>query len=258
MAASDPTEPQDERTAAGERHALIYGDVKLVYDVVRMERPAGKISINVEPDGTVQVQVGFQASTAAIQKAVQSRARWIADRVSEAEERLRNVLEREYVSGEEVFYVGRRYQLKLIDAPRSQRRTRLYRGRLEMFTETRDPLVIRARLRAWHKVRAQQILSQGIRTISAKLPWIDTTPRFELVEMQKRWGSCSTDGTVRLHPFLVRAPRDCIEHVILHELCHLKEHNHSAQFYQLLNRAMPDWEKVKANLDGMSELYLNT
>ncbi|WP_347330451.1 M48 metallopeptidase family protein [Marinimicrobium locisalis] len=43
----------------------------------------------------------------------------------------------------------------------------------------------------------------------------------------------------------------------MHELCHLAEHNHSPKFYQLLSRAMPDWQAVKARLDGMSELYLN-
>lgn len=48
-----------------------------------------------------------------------------------------------------------------------------------------------------------------------------------------------------------------IDYVILHELCHLQEHNHSNEFYRLLKRNMPDWEDVKMRLDGMSELYLN-
>jgi hypothetical protein len=59
-----------------------------------------------------------------------------------------------------------------------------------------------------------------------------------------------------LNPLLVKAPRECIDYVILHELCHLKEHNHSKNFYLLLSRTMPDWESVKARLDGMSELLL--
>ena len=60
-----------------------------------------------------------------------------------------------------------------------------------------------------------------------------------------------------LNPHLVKAPRNCIDYVIVHELCHLKEHNHSPQFYQSLSRLMPDWKAVKARLDGMAELLLN-
>ena len=61
-----------------------------------------------------------------------------------------------------------------------------------------------------------------------------------------------------LNPHLVKAPRDCIDYVIIHEMCHLKEHNHSPQFYQSLSQLMPDWKAVKSRLDGMAELLLNT
>jgi predicted metal-dependent hydrolase len=75
--------------------------------------------------------------------------------------------------------------------------------------------------------------------------------------MKKQWGSCSPRGNILLNPHLVKAPRECIDYVILHELCHLKEHNHSPEFYRLLNQLMPDWKQIKAKLDGMAELLLN-
>jgi predicted metal-dependent hydrolase len=55
----------------------------------------------------------------------------------------------------------------------------------------------------------------------------------------------------------VKAPRECVDYVIAHELCHLKEHNHSPRYYRLLREVMPGWEPVKARLDGMAELLLN-
>ncbi|MFK8078328.1 MAG: M48 family metallopeptidase, partial [Granulosicoccus sp.] len=58
-------------------------------------------------------------------------------------------------------------------------------------------------------------------------------------------------------PHLVKAPRDCIDYVILHELCHIKEHNHGERFYRLLTQQMPDWKKTKQQLDDMAELLLN-
>ena len=60
-----------------------------------------------------------------------------------------------------------------------------------------------------------------------------------------------------LNPHLVKAPKECIDYVILHELCHISEHNHSDKFWRLLTQVMPNWKEVKAKLDDMAELYLN-
>jgi len=75
--------------------------------------------------------------------------------------------------------------------------------------------------------------------------------------MRTQWGSCSPGGVILLNPHLVKAPRQCIDYVISHELCHLQEHNHSRRYYRLLGKIMPSWEGVKARLDGMAELLLN-
>ena len=75
--------------------------------------------------------------------------------------------------------------------------------------------------------------------------------------MTKQWGSCSTKGNLMLNPHLVKAPKEYIDYVILHELCHIAEHNHSERFWRLLTQVMPNWKEVKAKLDGMAEMYLN-
>ena len=75
--------------------------------------------------------------------------------------------------------------------------------------------------------------------------------------MKTQWGSCSPTGKLTLNPWLVKAPRDCIDYVILHELCHLKEHNHSPRFFKLLDRHMPAWRQRKARLDELAEIILN-
>jgi predicted metal-dependent hydrolase len=75
--------------------------------------------------------------------------------------------------------------------------------------------------------------------------------------MKKRWGSCAVNGAITLSPALVKAPRECIDYVIVHELCHLREHNHSPAYYQLLARAYPNWEATKRKLDDLAEILLN-
>jgi predicted metal-dependent hydrolase len=71
--------------------------------------------------------------------------------------------------------------------------------------------------------------------------------------MPKRWGSCTREGRIMLNPALVSAPKDCIDYVITHELCHTRIHNHSAEYYELLTRIMPDWEERKTRLDQLVE-----
>ena len=81
-----------------------------------------------------------------------------------------------------------------------------------------------------------------------KLPG-STLPRLAIRRMKTRWGSMSPNGTLTLNSDLVRAPRECIEYVVTHELCHLKHRHHDAAFYGLLEQHMPDWEKRKHKLE---------
>ena len=75
-------------------------------------------------------------------------------------------------------------------------------------------------------------------------------------DMKVQWGSCSPAGRITLNPHLVKAPRECIDYVLLHELCHLRHHNHSTRFYKALDANMPHWRAVKQRLDAMAEQLL--
>lgn len=75
--------------------------------------------------------------------------------------------------------------------------------------------------------------------------------------MPKHWGSCSVHDNLVLNPHLVKAPKGYIDYVILHELCHIAEHNQSEHFWRLLTQVMLQWKEVKSQLDAMAELYLN-
>jgi len=69
--------------------------------------------------------------------------------------------------------------------------------------------------------------------------------------MRTRWGSCTPKGKIILNPELIKAPKACIEYVIVHELCHLVHKNHSQKFFDLQKKEMPDWEKWKNKLERL-------
>jgi predicted metal-dependent hydrolase len=85
---------------------------------------------------------------------------------------------------------------------------------------------------------------------------VKAIPQLSIRRMSRQWGSCSPQGRIALNVALVRAPQECIDYVLLHELIHLEEHNHGPAFYRLLDRHLPHWKQTKARLDGRADLAL--
>ena len=112
---------------------------------------------------------------------------------------------------------------------------------------------VRAALDAWYRQRAREVFADRLTAIAAPLRWVKQLPQTRLQFMTVQWGSCSPSGRITLNPLLVKAPRECIDYVLLHELCHLLHHNHSPKFYRTLDRHMPNWRAVKEKLDNMAE-----
>ncbi|MBB6262223.1 hypothetical protein FHS77_002795 [Paenochrobactrum gallinarii] len=242
---------------AHSEHFLRYGEVVIPYKIKPSAGRSESVRIHVHPDGIVEVEVPESASQADISKAVQKRARWIYDNVHDAKKRFEHVLKREYVSGEQILYLGRRYSLKVRQVPREERSVKLKGALLEVAHNHVSTAAIRARVRAWYRMKAQNYFAQRITVIASRLPWPQEVPSFQLKEMKTRWGTCAAGGLITLNPFLVRASRESIDYVITHELCHLREHNHSPDFFHLLSRSMPQWEAVKRSLDEKAEIILN-
>ncbi len=215
-----------------------------------------KAVIHVHPNGEVEVQTPEGTSLGEAKQALLKRARWVIEHLDEIHERQRHVLPRDYVSGETLLYLGRRYVLKRVLSS-DERHVKLLRGQIRVTGPdlTRDR--VKAALRAWYRHRAMDVFQRRLTHVEERLLWLKERPDWRLLEMKTQWGSCSPRGDVLLNPHLVKAPTECIDYVILHELCHLEEHNHSQRFYDLLHFAMPRWEAVKHRLDGMSEILLN-
>lgn len=235
---------------------LAYGDDRIPYQVAYDTARTSRVAIHVNPDGTVSVDApeGFDESS--IKSAVQKRAKWVATHVTQARERYAHVRPKEYVSGEQVLYLGRRYMLKVIPVTGKPAATRLMGNRLEVQTANGSPDDVRGRVRAWYRVKGRDYLARRIDRLSQSLPWVTAPPPFRLLEMSSQWGSCSPAGEVILNPHLIKAPRACIDYVLLHELAHLKHHDHGADFWKLIDAHAGDWRKAKHHLDGLVEVLM--
>ncbi len=118
-------------------------------------------------------------------------------------------------------------------------------------------VVIKPLIDAWYQNKAKAIFHERLIEMLPKATWVKGIPSFRVMSMKTQWGSCSDKGNLMLNPHLVKASKECIDYVILHELCHIAEHNHSEKFWHLLTLVVPNWKEVKAKLDDMAEMYLN-
>lgn len=130
-------------------------------------------------------------------------------------------------------------------------------NRVEVPTRTGVADDIRRRLLGWWRAKARDCFAKRIDDLSNKLPWIDAPPPFRLRSMTRQWGSCSPGGEIILNPDLVKAPRPGIDYVLIHELAHLKHHDHGPEFWGLIDQHAGDWKPAKLLLDSWVEFVSN-
>jgi len=276
-------------TSIAERGMFSYGTDVIHYEVIR--KPANsktqvnntkprKVLIKVHPDQRVVATAPDDATDELIHEAMLKRARWIWQNLQAFAKQTDEVLPKCYVSGETQFYLGRRYVLKVLTNSERAVNTKtnavkadsvkLSRGKLNVtlgpgsdqqaLTDQASDvraIKVKALIDKWYQDRAKAIFNERLNAVLPKATWVTGVPSFKIRAMKKQWGSCSTKGNLILNPHLVKAPKECIDYVILHELCHIVEHNHSERFWRLLTQVMPNWKEIKAKLDSMAELYLN-
>lgn len=227
-----------------EAHSIQFGSRQIIFDLLYQDRKS--LGITVHPDRKVTVRAPLNASFERVLELIRKRAPWILKQQSYFLSFEPLTPERKFVSGETHLYLGRQYRLKIFDAPVDA--VKLKRGFLEVYTCNRSrtkELVLE-----WYKKHAEV----KFREIAA--PWIlrfkkyGVEPSHVLIkQMDMRWGSCTPKGKIILNTELMKAPKGCIEYVIVHELCHLVHHNHSAAFFELQTKEMPDWGKWKGRLE---------
>lgn len=236
------------------QHRIAYGDEVIAFSLRRQpSRIVTRVAIHVEPDARVLVDAPDIAPLADVLVAVKKRARWISRYVDAARARLAHVLPREYVSGESLHYLGRRYRLKVVIDAGAKAEARMRGAFITVTTPEQAPTAIKAALDAWYRQRAREVFADRLTAVALPLRWVKQPPPTRLQFMTVQWGSCSPSGRITLNPLLVKASRECIDYVLLHELCHLLHHNHSPKFYRTLVRHMPNWRAVKEKLDNMAE-----
>ncbi|TWU08889.1 WLM domain protein [Symmachiella macrocystis] len=227
---------------------LHYGRKQIEYEVLYSGRRT--LAIDVHPDLSVVVTAPTGTADDAVDEKMQKRASWILQQQRFFENYLPAIPARRYVSGESHRYLGRQYRLRVYGGDEDI--VKMSRGQINVFLTDRAKTARTKRLvTGWFRSRADVIFQQLFDAMASKSERHGITAgSFDIRRMKNRWGSCTQEGRILLNPDLIIAPKTCIEYVIVHELCHLQQHNHGPRFYRLLNSLMPDWEQRRERLNS--------
>jgi predicted metal-dependent hydrolase len=227
-----------------------YGDTTIEYTLAYAPRKT--LAISVAPDLSVSVTAPTETELETIEAKVRQRAPWIMRQQRELELYLPVTPPRQYISGETHRYLGRQYRLKILQNQPDF--VKLTRGWLYVYTaDTNDIGKVKQLVEAWYHKQATRVLRERLEAVLPRFAHLNVTqPNLAIKPLQARWGSCTGSGIIALNLRLMQVPKQYIDYVIIHELCHLIEHNHSKRFYQLIGRVMPDWRERRRQLNELA------
>ena len=232
-----------------ERSYIYYGERKIKYHIIR--KNVKNINLSVKPNLQVRVSANPSVPLECIREFVASKAQWIEGHLRKYEKTQHFRQEdKQYVTGELFRYLGKEYSLKVLASSTEgvkilDKHIHLYIGDTENFNKKK------ARMQTWYKKRSQEFLQDSLEDMHPLVKeFTPDLPQLKIRKMKARWGTCYTQSNkIILNRALIKAPKPCMDYVVLHELIHFKHRKHNKDFYNMLDTLMPDWREKKKILE---------
>lgn len=214
--------------------------IGFIAEVIRTSRRKSA-DVRVE-DGAVSIVVPNELDQGRIQQILKDKRRWIKDKIYLH----RDVMidsRKDFISGESFSYLGRNYRLKVNRG--HFKPVKLIQGRLVVTVPNgkEQSHMIRNALVRWYKHLAEQKLQDKAKRYAAI---VGVEPAgVGIKTFKSRWGSCSAKGKIDFNWKIIMAPNRMVDYVVVHELCHLKHHDHSPKFWKEVERVLPDYLACK-------------
>lgn len=220
----------------------------LAYTVKRSNKRR-KLTITVERDRSVVVHAPLGTSDEKIRQVVESRRQWIYEKTGHPQKYrdLPHPPGKELVSGESALYLGRQYRIELV-----KKGLPSVRFAQRFYIPARQEMKRQEALREWYISKAKEKIIPRVRLHARELG-VDVTG-VKIVNNRYRWGSCTLKDNVNLNWRLIKAPMFVIDYVIIHELAHLIEPNHTPRFWNIVRTQAPKMEEAKSWLKEHGQL----
>lgn len=221
-----------------------FGTSEIPYTLLRRS-DINSVKISVEFEHGVEVIAPADLSEQVIEQVLHQKARWITQKLKAIEVIEAVPQQREFVSGEKYPYLGRNYTLVVAELagrhPMLVMRNSIFEATIQPSMKMWDRhQIIRELFREWYKQRAQGKLTEQVSSYADRLNQQPT--EIKVMDMDRRWGSCTPRGAIHLNWRLIMAPIQIIDYLVVHELCHLHIPEHSLGFWNMLGSIITDYE----------------
>jgi len=222
--------------------------VVLEYTIQRSAK-RHKLTITVERDRSVVVHAPEGISDENIRQVVASKRQWIYEKTGHPQ-KYRNLPHppgKELVSGESALYLGRQYRIEVVNSGMAE----VHFAQRFFIPATQGEKRAEV-LREWYVGKAKEKIVPRVKGHARELG-VDIAG-IRIVDNRYRWGSCTVKNNVSYNWRLIKAPMFVIDYVIIHELAHLIEANHTSRFWNIVRAQAPTMEKAKAWLKENGQL----
>ncbi|MBT8048384.1 MAG: M48 family metallopeptidase [Xanthomonadales bacterium] len=231
------------------------------YEVIYRPAVTRRLHLELGADGLLQVVAPRRWSRRAIHSTLQQRAPHVARFVTRARLRQQDLPDYQYADGEQHPFMGEWYPLRFRETLSARAEVELRDGQICIVRRPVESPVSKKSLQSlmqrWYRRQALQQFTTRLAAISETASWVTgIPPEMRLRRMKRTWGNCSSRRVITLNPHLLKAPENCIDYVIAHEVCHLRELNHGKAFYALQDELFPGWREAKAHLRTKGHIYL--
>ncbi len=201
--------------------------------IVRSRRRT--IALVVTPDAKLIVRAPFHVPVSYIRNMVADKSVWIKKKLLEISKRPKCAV-KEYVNDEEFLYLGRKYRLRIVENARAN-------IELTECLELSSDILPRAEeaIRRWYRSEALRLIKERCARYATAMTCQPVSVRIS--EARRRWGSCGPKGTLNFSWRLIMAPPDIIDYVIVHELSHIGQLDHSRLYWDKVRNIMPDYKE---------------
>ena len=208
----------------------------------------------MERDRSVIIHAPKSTSDEKIRSIVESKRQWIYEKTRHAQKysQLPHGPGKEMVNGESALYLGRYYQIELI-----QDRTADIRLEQRFLIPACLSGEHKQVLHKWYKKQAKEIIVPRARKFAMDLGVEFTTAK--IVDNRYRWGSCTSKDNINFNWRLIKAPMYVVEYVIVHELSHLLEANHTPRFWNIIRAQLSKMDHAKKWLkeNGLKKMVIS-
>ena len=230
---------------------LKIGNTVIEYELYTSTK-AKKVSVTIK-NQRVRVAIPMGLSLDYAKNFVEENKEWILTHFQKHLSQSGNFSPKKYVSGEKLFYRGRKYPLLIEETSESNYYALFIGSRIMVYVppglspENQSTLAKKI-IEEWYRGQAEKLLSEQVSYYS-KLLAISFN-KLKIKDQKTRWGSCSNKGNINLNWRIIMAPNQVAAYVIIHELTHLKYLNHSKDFWKKIEQYLPDYKKWKKWLAG--------